>query len=348
MVYNLKNILDLTQDELKEILKENGEKAFRAEQVFTYIKNKVFKFSEMKNIGPSTREFLEKNFVLELPEVIKILESSDGTKKALMKLNDNNIIESVLMKYQHGYSVCISTQIGCLMGCKFCASTKEGKVRDLTAGEMLSQIIKWEEIFDIRVSNVVLMGAGEPFDNFENVKKFLEIVTSPYSLNIGQRHITISTCGIAPKIKEFADLNNQVTLAISLHETDNEKRKALMPITNKYDLTELFQSLKYYQSKTKRRITFEYALVKDTNDKKEDAIKLAKLLKGLKSHVNLIPLNEIKDSLLKKPDMKKVRDFLNTLEEFNIETTIRMEKGSDIMAACGQLKRSFLSDEESR
>ena len=340
----LENLLNFTLDELKAIFKEKGEKAFRAEQVFLYIKNGVYDFEEMKNIGVNTRKILKENFTLNLPEVVQIMESKDGTKKALLKLDDNNIIESVLMKYVHGYSVCISTQVGCKMGCSFCASTKEGLIRNLDPSEMIGQIMKWEKEEEIRISNVVLMGSGEPFDNFDNFKKFIEIVTSEYSLNIGQRHITVSTCGVADKIREFADVDNQVTLAISLHETNDEDRKKLMPVAYKYSLKELFSALKYYQKKTNRRISFEYALVKDVNDTKEKAMELVNLLKGIKSHVNLIPLNEIKESLLRKPDMKRVALFQKYLEDNNIETTIRIEKGSDIMAACGQLKRSYLSE----
>lgn len=341
----MENILNLTPDELKLIFKEKGEKPFRADQIFNYIKNGVTSFDEMKNIGAKARDILKENFVLYLPEIVKVMVSRDGTKKALLKLSDDNIIESVLMEYSHGYSVCISTQVGCRMGCSFCASTKEGLVRNLTAGEMLGQIMRWQTNENIRVSNVVLMGAGEPFDNFENFKKFIEIVTSEYSLNIGQRHITVSTCGLADRIRDFADLDNQVTLAISLHETTEEDRKKLMPVAYKHSFSELFSALRYYQKKTGRRITFEYALVKGVNDTEDKARELVEILKGIKSHVNLIPLNEIKESLLKKTDMKRVAQFQKYLEKNNIETTIRIEKGSDIMAACGQLKRSYLSEE---
>lgn len=341
----MKNLLDISLEELKQFLKENQEKPFRATQVFDYLKNGIFDFSGMKNIGEKTRSLLTENFKLFIPEVLKTIVSKDGTKKALLRLDDNHIIETVLMKYSYGYSVCISTQVGCRMGCSFCASTKEGLIRNLTPGEMLGQIIRWQMQENIRVSNVVLMGAGEPLDNFENVTKFIELVTSPTILNIGQRHLTISTCGLADRIKDFADLDNQVTLAISLHETNDEDRKKMMPVAYKYSLDELFKALSYYQKKTNRRITFEYALVKNINDTQEKAKELVNLVKGLKSHVNLIPLNETEGSLLKKPDMGRVAKFQKILNDNNLETTVRIEKGADIMAACGQLKRSYLSEE---
>lgn len=228
------------------------------------------------------------------------------------------------------------------MGCSFCASTKEGLIRNLTAGEMIGQILALQKIAGERISNVVLMGSGEPLDNFEQVKKFLSMVSQPWGLNIGQRHITLSTCGVAPNIRKFADLDNQVTLAISLHQTDDVARRKLMPIAYQYDLKELFSALHYYQDKTKRRISFEFALMNGVNDSEADAIKLRNLLKGLKSHINLIPLNEIKDGIYHKPDGKRVEAFRQKMEELGIETTTRREKGADIDAACGQLKRSFL------
>lgn len=339
-----KNILDLDLKELKESFSQNGEKSFRAKQVFDYIYNGAVSFDEMKNIGNSAREFLKREFYLDIPENIKLLTSKDGTRKGLLKFRDGNIVEAVLMKYEYGYSVCISTQVGCRMGCSFCSSTKEGLVRSLTAGEMLGEVLAMTKIAGERISNMVLMGAGEPFDNYENVMRFLRLVTSPDGLNIGQRHITVSTCGLAPEIMKFADEDTQITLAVSLHETTDERRKKLMPVAYRYSLTELFNAIKYYCDKTGRRVTFEFALVKDVNDDAESAIRLSKLLAGIKSHVNLIPLNETKDTLLRKPDMKRVEEFRKILDNFNIETTVRREMGSDISAACGQLKRGYESE----
>ncbi|MFZ2257359.1 MAG: 23S rRNA (adenine(2503)-C(2))-methyltransferase RlmN [Clostridiaceae bacterium] len=336
------NILDLTPDELKKTLAEIGDKPFRANQILNWIYQGVFEFDEMKNLGEETKTLLKKQFVVEVPPMIRLLKSMDGTRKGLLSLSDSNIIEAVLMKYEHGYSVCISTQVGCRMGCSFCASTKEGLIRNLTAGEMIGQILALQKIAGERISNVVLMGSGEPLDNFEQVKKFLSMVSQPWGLNIGQRHITLSTCGVAPNIRKFADLDNQVTLAISLHQTDDVARRKLMPIAYQYDLKELFSALHYYQDKTKRRISFEFALMNGVNDSEADAIKLRNLLQGLKSHINLIPLNEIKDGIYHKPDGKRVEAFRQKMEELGIETTTRREKGADIDAACGQLKRSFL------
>lgn len=336
------NILDLTPDELKIRLGEAGEKPFRADQILNWIYQGVFSFDAMSNLGKPTIARLKSVFSVDVPEVIKLLKSMDGTKKGLLRLQDGHIIEAVLMKYEHGYSVCISTQVGCRMGCSFCASTKEGLIRNLTPGEMIGQLLALQQIAGDRISNVVLMGSGEPLDNFDNVAKFLTMVSAPWGLNIGQRHITLSTCGIAPRIRDFADLDNQVTLAISLHQTDDESRRKLMPIAWQYDLTELFAALRYYQSQTNRRISFEYAMVDGVNDSMAAADALKGLLRGIKSHVNLIPLNAIKGGLYQKPDLKKIEAFQHRLENYNIPATIRREMGSDIDAACGQLKRSFL------
>lgn len=336
------NILDLTPEELKAILKEKGEKAFRADQILNWIYQGVYDFDGMKNLGGATRALLQKEFTVEVPRVEKLLKSVDGTRKGLLTLKDGNIIEAVLMKYEHGYSVCISTQVGCRMGCSFCASTREGLIRNLTPGEMIAQILALRDVAGERISNIVLMGSGEPLDNFDNVAKFLEMVTAPWGLNIGQRHITLSTCGVAPGIRKFADLDNQVTLAISLHQTEDEARKKIMPVAWQYDLEELFSALKYYQGKTKRRISFEFALMDGVNDGPEDALRLKQRLAGIKSHVNLIPLNEIRNGIYRKPDPKRVQAFQKRLEDLGVETTIRREMGADIDAACGQLKRSFL------
>lgn len=297
----MKNILDFTLEELKEWMKENGESAFRAKQIFDWIyKKEVFNFEEMKNISKALIGKLSENFYIGIPEVIDYLSSSeDGTRKILLGLGDGNIIECVIMRYKYGNSICVSTQIGCRMGCKFCASTLEGMVRNLTAGEILSEVLIGQKLLGERISNIVLMGSGEPLDNYDNVMKFLELVNADYGLNIGQRHITLSTCGLVPKIREMADKEMQVTLAISLHAVSDEKRKTIMPIANKYSISEILDACNYYIEKTGRRITFEYSLVSGVNDTKEDAKSLGRLLKGMLCHVNLIPVNEIKENEFK-------------------------------------------------
>ncbi|MGL5149683.1 MAG: 23S rRNA (adenine(2503)-C(2))-methyltransferase RlmN [Clostridium sp.] len=341
----MKNILDFSLEDLSIWMKENGEGAFRAKQVFSWIYKEVWQFSEMKNLGGGLQQKLSDNFCVEVPEIVKAYNSSiDGTIKLLLKFKDGNIIESVVMRYKHGNSICISTQVGCRMGCKFCASTLDGRVRNLTGGEILSQIMVAQKYINERISNVVLMGSGEPLDNFENVVQFLKLVNAEYGLNIGQRHITLSTCGIVPKIHELADLGMNITLAISLHAFSDEKRREIMPIANKYSIAELLNACEYYIDKTKRRITFEYSLVKGVNDGKEDAKSLGKLLKGMLCHVNLIPVNEIKENTFKRSSKKTIEDFSEILQNFGIETTIRREMGSDINAACGQLRRSFIEE----
>jgi 23S rRNA (adenine2503-C2)-methyltransferase len=340
------NILDLNLVELKEWMKNSGESQFRAKQVTDWIYKGIWKFEDMSNISESTKEKLKSNFCIRIPELISEYKSKQNdTIKYLFALEDGNLIECVVMKYKHGNSICISTQVGCRMGCKFCASTIGGLIRNLTPGEMLSQIMKAQELICDRISNVVLMGSGEPFDNFDNVIKFLDIVNSEHGLNIGQRHITISTCGIVPKIIEFADINLQTTLAISLHAATDEIRMKSMPIANKYSIAEIIEACKYYIRKTNRRITFEYALVKGINDSTDDAEKLCQLLKGMLCHVNLIPINEIKENELKRSSNENVAEFKRVLESNNIQTTIRREMGLDINAACGQLRISHIKGE---
>ena len=337
------NILDLNLAELKQWMKENGESEFRAKQVLGWVYKGFYNFENMSNIPQGTKDNLKNNFYIGMPELVEEYTSKlNDTRKYLFALHDDNLIECVVMKYKHGNSICISTQVGCRMGCKFCASTIGGMIRNLTAGEMLSQIMKSQNLIGERISNVVLMGSGEPFDNFENVIKFLDAVNSQDGLNIGQRHITISTCGIVPKIKEFADINLQTTLAISLHAPTDEIRLKSMPIANKYSIAEIIDACKYYINKTNRRITFEYALVQGLNDSKRDAEKLSMLLQGMLCHVNLIPVNEIKENELKRSSNDNVAQFKKVLENNNIETTIRREMGLDINAACGQLRRSYI------
>ncbi|MBU3170065.1 23S rRNA (adenine(2503)-C(2))-methyltransferase RlmN [Clostridium estertheticum] len=341
------NILDMDLEELKQWMKSNGESKFRAKQVFDWIYKDICEFENMNNIPQSVRGKLQTYFYIGIPRLIEEYTSKNNdTRKYLFELGDGNLIECVVMKYKHGNSICISTQVGCRMGCKFCASTIGGMIRNISPGEMLAQILKAQQLINERISNVVLMGSGEPFDNFDNVMKFLEIVNSENGLNIGQRHITISTCGIVPKIKEFADFNMQITLAISLHAPSDEIRVKSMPIANKYSIAEIIDVSKYYIDKTNRRITFEYALVKGLNDSKQDAEKLSALLKDMLCHVNLIPVNEIKENELKRSSNDDVTEFKRVLEANNIQTTIRREMGLDINAACGQLRRSHIKGEE--
>jgi 23S rRNA (adenine2503-C2)-methyltransferase len=340
------DVLDLNIVELKEWMKNNGESKFRAKQLLDWIYKGIWNFEDMSNIPDSTKEKLRSNFCIRIPELISEYKSKQNdTIKYLFALEDGNLIECVVMKYKHGNSICISTQVGCRMGCKFCASTIGGLIRNLTPGEMLSQIMKAQELISERISNVVLMGSGEPFDNFDNVMKFLNIVNSEDGLNIGQRHITISTCGIVPKIIKFADINIQTTLAISLHAATDEIRMKSMPIANQYSIAEIIEACKYYIRKTNRRITFEYALVRDVNDSRLDAEKLSLLLKGMLCHVNLIPINEIKENKFKKSLNENVVKFKMVLDNNNIQTTIRREMGLDINAACGQLRISHIKDE---
>ncbi|KHD13581.1 23S rRNA (adenine(2503)-C(2))-methyltransferase RlmN [Clostridium butyricum] len=343
----MNNLLDYTLDELKVWMSENGESAFRGKQILSWIYKGVMDFKGMKNIPKSLISKLEENFTITMPEIVEVYKSElDGTEKFLLGFSDGNLIESVLMRYKHGNSICISTQVGCRMGCKFCASTIEGRVRNLTTGEILSEVIAVQNYIGERISNIVLMGSGEPLDNYDNVVKFLEIVSADYGLNIGQRHITLSTCGIVPKIYELADKELSITLAISLHAFSDEKRKEIMPIANKYTISELLEACRYYLNKTKRRITFEYALVKDVNDGMEDAKALGKLLSGMLCHVNLIPVNEIKENSFKRSSKKAIEDFSEILRNNGIEVTTRREMGSDINAACGQLRRSYIETQK--
>lgn len=337
------NILDFNLEKLKQWMKENKESEFRAKQIVDWIYKNIWNFDQMTNIPKNTREKLKNSFYIEIPEVVHMYKSKlDDTFKFLYKYKDGNIIESVVMRYKHGNSICVSTQIGCRMGCKFCASTLEGIVRNLSSGEILAQVLKSQEQIGERISNIVLMGSGEPLDNYDNVMEFLDSVNAEYGLNIGQRHITLSTCGIVPKIIELADKNMQITLAISLHAPSDELRKTMMPIAHKYSIDEVIKACKYYISKTNRRITFEYALVNGVNDTRECGFQLIQLLKGILCHVNLIPVNEVKEREFKKSSSNNVKDFYEMLSSHGIETTIRREMGSDINAACGQLRRSYL------
>lgn len=341
----MKNLLDYNMEELMIWLKENSESSFRAKQIFSWIYKGIFSFDEMKNLPKNLKEKLNSNFKVYIPEVVDVYSSNlDGTKKMLLKLEDGNLIESVIMKYKHGNTICVSTQVGCRMGCKFCASTIEGRVRNLTSGEILGQVLRAGEVEGERISNIVLMGSGEPLDNYDNVVKFLREVNAEYGLNIGQRHITLSTCGLVPKIRDLSNEGLNVTLAISLHAFSDEKRREIMPIANKYSISEILEECRNYIEKTNRRVTFEYSLVKDINDSKEDAKALSKLLKGILCHVNLIPVNEIKENSFKRSSEKTIEEFAQILKSAGIEATVRREMGSDINAACGQLRRSYMKN----
>jgi len=340
----MENIYDYSLEELKAWFKANGESAFRGKQVFDYLYKGIADVDQMKTINEKAKEKLRKNFKVALPKILDKRISKDGTIKMLMLLEDQNIIETVIMKYHYGYSVCVSSQIGCKMGCTFCASTKDGMVRNLTSGEILSQVIASQLLVGERMSHVVLMGSGEPLDNFDQVMKFLELINAKEGLNLSHRNITISTCGLVDRIYELADRKLQITLAISLHETTDEKRKLIMPIANKYSIHDILNSVKYYMDKTGRRVSFEYALVKGSNDTEDDARALAKLLQGMPVHVNLIPVNAIKEMLFLPSTNESVNRFKEVLLNHKIEATVRREMGSDIDAACGQLRRSYLEN----
>lgn len=339
------DIKSMNIEQINGLLAEMEEKPFRAKQIFEWLHNKqIESFEDMTNISKTLREKLAERAVINGVKIIKKLESKeDGTIKYLSVLVDDNIIESVLMRYDYGNTICISSQVGCRIGCSFCASTVDGLVRNLTAGEMLDQVYAVQKDSGERISNVVVMGSGEPFDNFDNLIKFIEIINSPIGLNIGQRHITVSTSGLAEKICDFADINSQVTLAISLHAPNDEIRRTLMPIARRYSIEELITACKYYINATNRRLTFEYSLIDNVNDSEDNARELGKRLRHMLCHVNLIPINEIKESNHKKSSQEKINVFAQILESFGIETTIRKRVGSDIEAACGQLRRSHLN-----
>lgn len=339
----MKNIKDYSLEALKQEMKEIGEKPFRAEQIFKWIyQEKVKSFDEMTNISLGLREKLKQNYTMCNFNILKKQESKDGTIKYLFDVLDGSAIETVLMSYHHGYSICVSSQIGCKMGCKFCASTGINFIRNLTSGEIAEQILSVEQDTGVRISNIVFMGIGEPLDNYDNVVNAIRIINDPKGLNIGARHISISTSGLVPKIYQLAEEKIQCTLSISLHATNNEKRSSMMPVNNRYPIEELIQACKDYIESTHRRISFEYALAKDNNDNLEDAKELAKLLKGMLCHVNLIPINKIENGKFEKSSNENIIKFRDYLNEKGIVATIRRELGSDIEAACGQLRRKNL------
>jgi 23S rRNA (adenine2503-C2)-methyltransferase len=343
------SIYSLRLDELKQWLKENGEKAFRAEQIFEWLYQKrVSSIEEMTNISKGMRDKLSANFELTTLKTIVQQTSGDGTIKFLFELQDGFSIETVLMRHDYGNSVCVTTQVGCRIGCTFCASTLGGLKRDLEAGEIVAQVVKVQQALDEtdeRVGSIVIMGIGEPFDNYDNMVSFLKIMNHEKGLNIGARHITVSTSGIIPKIYKFADENMQINFAISLHAPNTEIRSRLMPINRAYPLPELIKAVKYYIEKTGRRVSFEYGLFGKVNDQVEHAEELAKLVGGLKCHVNLIPVNHVPERDYVRTPRNQIFEFEKTLKKRGINVTIRREHGHDIDAACGQLRAKERKEE---
>lgn len=342
--------IDIKSYNLKELtayMERLGEAKFRAKQLYEWMHvKKAAGYEEMSNISAKLKALLSEQTCYTCLIPVQVLISEiDGTRKYLFRLQDGNVIESVFMRYKHGNSVCISSQVGCRMGCRFCASTLDGLTRNLTASEMLEQIYAIERHTGERVSNVVIMGSGEPMDNFDNVIKFVELLTDENGIHISQRNLTISTCGLVPRINELAEKHFQFTLAISLHASSDTKRKELMPIANAYSIEQVIQACRNYFDKTGRRLTFEYSLVQGVNDTKEDSEELIHLLKGLNCHINLIPVNPIKERDYKQSSKQAIMDFMNRLERAGLQVTVRREMGRDINGACGQLRKSYMEQE---
>ncbi len=341
---NRKDIKSLTLSQLKEEMEALGEKSFRAGQLYEWMHGKLAEgYEEMTNIPRRLTEQCVQRYDYTTLKTVQMQESRlDGTRKYLFALSDGNLVESVWMRYKHGNAVCISSQVGCRMGCRFCASTLDGLERNLLPSEMLEQIYAITRQTGERLSNVVVMGTGEPMDNFDNLLQFIMLLTDENGLHISQRNITVSTCGIVPRMYQLADRQLQITLALSLHAATDEKRRELMPVANRYSLQELMEACTYYFEKTGRRITFEYSLVKDVNDTNEDVMQLTKLIKGLNCHVNLIPVNPIRERDYVQSERHAVESFKNKLEKNGINVTIRREMGRDIDGACGQLRRRYI------
>lgn len=335
------DIKSMYEDELKEEMKRLGEPVYRAGQIYRWLHSGVKSFDEMTNISKGLREKLVENYYISSAAIEKKLISDyDDTRKYLFSFNDGEKVESVLMKYHHGYTSCISTQVGCRMGCTFCATGKSGFSRNLTASEMISQLQTEQADNNIRISNVVLMGMGEPLDNYDNVLRFLRLVSSENGMNIGMRHISLSTCGIVPKIYELAELKLQLTLSVSLHAPNDEIRSRTMPVNRKYGIDELLKACRFYAKATGRRISFEYAMIDGVNDGDDHARELASRLRGMLCHVNLIPVNSVKGTGYQKSKKERIQSFISVLERNGITATVRRTLGSDINASCGQLKRS--------
>ena len=341
----MQDLKSMTLEEMTAALKAMGQPSFRGKQVFTWLHKGVTSFDEMTNLPKDLRDKLKSEFTLTVPKVArKQISKQDGTIKYLWELSDGNCIESVLMRYHHGNTVCISSQVGCRMGCAFCASTVAGKVRDLTPAEMLDQVLFTQLDSGLEISNIVLMGIGEPMDNLDTVLRFLELVNHPDGMNIGMRHISLSTCGVIPGIRRLADLGLQLTLSVSLHAPDSETRSKIMPVNRAYDVEKLFDDCHDYFKKTGRRISFEYAMIDGVNDQDWQADLIAAKLKGMPGHVNLIPLNDVVESPFKPS--KRIAAFQKRLESHGITATVRRSLGGDIDASCGQLRRKAMEEAE--
>lgn len=336
------DLKSMTLAEMTEAVRGLGEPAFRGKQIFTWLHKGVTSFEDMSNLSKALRQKLDEQFYITAPEIVRKQQSQkDGTIKYLWKLRDGNCVETVLMRYRHGNSICISSEVGCAMGCAFCASTKGGLVRRLTPSEMVDQVLFSSLDSGLEISNIVLMGIGEPLDNYDTVLRFLELINSPEGMNIGMRHISLSTCGLVDRISRLAGEKLQLTLSVSLHAPTDEIRSQIMPVNRKYSVDVLLQACKEYFEKTGRRISFEYAMIRNVNDSKELAERLAKKLDGIAAHVNLIPLNNIEESPLKPSSRKTIMEFQKTLEDRGIPCTVRRTLGSDIDASCGQLRRKY-------
>ena len=341
----MKHIKSMTLTEIAGVLKELNQPAFRAKQVYSWLHKGVRDYEEMTNLPKALRDILAERYPICAPEVVRKQESQkDGTIKYLWKLSDGNCVETVLMRYHYGNSVCISTEVGCKMGCAFCASTLGGFVRQLEPYEMLDQVLFTQADSGLPISHIVLMGIGEPLDNMDNVLRFLELINSAEGMNISMRHISLSTCGLVPKIDELGDHKLQISLAISLHGSNNAIRDRIMPVNKAYPIEVLLPACRRYYEKTSRRIHFEYAMIHGVNDSVENAKELLGLLKGLPAHVNLIPLNYVDERHLMPASPADVQTFLKTLEAEHISATVRREMGSDIGGACGQLRRRHLEN----
>ena len=340
------NIKSMTMEEISRVLKDMGQPAFRAKQVYTWLHKGVHCYDEMTNLPKALRDVLAEQYPIYVPEVVRKQESQkDGTIKYLWKLHDGNCVETVLMRYHYGNTVCISTEVGCRMGCAFCASTLGGLVRKLEPFEMLNQVLFTQVDSGLPVSHIVLMGIGEPLDNFDNVMRFLELVNSADGMNISMRHISLSTCGLVPGIDKLAEKKLQLTLSVSLHAPTDEIRDSIMPVNKAYPSEQLISACRRYYDKTGRRISFEYAMINGVNDTPEAARLLLKRLKGLPAHMNLIPLNHVEESPLKPSTKEAVQRFQNILEDGGIPATVRRTLGSDIDASCGQLRRKYTKGE---
>ena len=340
------NIKSMTMEEISRVLKDMGQPAFRAKQVYTWLHKGVHCYDEMTNLPKALRDVLAEQYPIYVPEVVRKQESQkDGTIKYLWKLHDGNCVETVLMRYHYGNTVCISTEVGCRMGCAFCASTLGGLVRKLEPFEMLNQVLFTQVDSGLPVSHIVLMGIGEPLDNFDNVMRFLELVNSADGMNISMRHISLSTCGLVPGIDKLAEKKLQLTLSVSLHAPTDEIRDTIMPVNKAYPSEQLISACRRYYDKTGRRISFEYAMINGVNDTPEAARLLLKRLKGLPAHMNLIPLNHVEESPLKPSTKEAVQRFQNILEDGGIPATVRRTLGSDIDASCGQLRRKYTKGE---